>query len=110
MALTTKMDLRHAGGDHAPGEQLVLAAGAVGVEMGVKAARVEGLQPAIQGEILLPGVKVSAFTPRCFQHFSQPAVAPGQDGLQEAGVGVVPVVGDKRLRVAASYSVMLAYS
>ena len=94
MALTLQIVLRHAGGDHAPRQQLVLGPGAVGVEMRVKAGLVEGLQPAIQGEILLPGVKVSAFTPRCFQHLSHAAVAPGQDGLQEAGVGVVPVVGD----------------
>ena len=94
MALPQQVLLRDAGGDHAPRHQLVLRAGAVGVEMGVEAALVKGLQPTVQGEILLPGVKLCAFTPRCFQHLSHAAVAARQHRLQEAGVGVVPVVGD----------------
>ena len=63
MAFPLQVVLRYAGGDHAPREQLVLATGAVGVEMGVEATLIKGLQPTVQGEILLPGVKLCAFKP-----------------------------------------------
>ena len=62
--------------------------------MGIQSAFVKGLQPPLQREILLPGVKLCAFTPCGLQHFAHSPVAPSQHSLQKAGVRVVPVIGN----------------
>ena len=89
-----KVFLRDAAGDDAPGHDLVLFPLAVGVKMRVQATLGKGFQPAVQGKILLPGIKLSAFAPRGLQDLAHSSVASSQHSLQEAGVGVVPVIGN----------------
>ena len=86
------------GGDHgvdaAPGEYLVPGPLPVGVEVAVQAAGGQGVHPAMEVKILAPGVELGPVLPGVLQHVGQAAVAPGEDGLQIAGLGVMPVVGD----------------
>ena len=69
-----------------PTRGMVLFPGAVGVKMGIQPALVKGLQPAVQGEILLPGIQLGPLAPGGLQDLPHAPVPPGQDGLQEAGV------------------------
>ena len=94
LMLAPEVLLRHAARDHRPGHQLVLFALAVGVKVRVKTAFLEGLEPAVEGEILLPRGEVLALVPRRFDHPAKAPVAAGNDGLHIARVGIVPVVGD----------------
>ena len=98
--------LRHSQGFHphpilsfalplnAPGQNLLPGPLPAGVEFRLQAALGKGLQPAVQVEAVAPGVQLRPLAEGFFQNPSQPPVPPGQHGLQEAGVPVVPVVGD----------------
>ena len=85
---------RHAGGDHAPRQDLILAAAAVGVKMRVEAALFKGLHPAVQVKVILPRAERFALAPRRLDDAAQPAVAAGDDRFHEARRRGVPVVGD----------------
>ena len=84
----------NAAGDHAPRQNFILAAAAVGVKVRVKTALLKGLHPAVQIKIVLPRAERLTLAPRGLDDLAEPAVAAGDDCLHKARGRGVPVVRD----------------
>ena len=92
--LALQVRRRNTGGDHAPRQDLILAAAAVGVKMRVKSALFKGRHPAIQIKVILPRAERFTLAPCALDDLAEPAVAAGDDRFHEARGRRVPVVGD----------------
>ena len=80
--------------DVVPGQKLVLAEAAGGVELGIHAALFEGIDPGLVLEILVPAVQLCTILRSFLNDSAQPAVAPGKYCLQAAQIRAVVVIGD----------------
>ena len=76
-------------GQVVPGEELVTASGALGVEGWVEAGLLEGPVPAGGIEALVPPVEAGLVTPGGFDDRGQPAVTAGEDGFENGPLDVV---------------------
>src|SRR3712207_433320 len=82
-----------------PGQDLVLAALAGGVPVEVDAEGLElggrGGGPALVGEVLAPAVEPAALAPHPLDHPADPAVAAGEEALDDARLAVVVAQADR---------------
>ena len=80
--------------DHGPRHHLAAFTLTIGIESGINAALFKCLLPTGKREIIVPSIEMCALTPSSFLHLAKATVATGEDGLQEGGLAIVPVIGD----------------
>src|SRR3712207_9497292 len=82
-----------------PGQDLVLAAlaGRVPVEVDAEGRELGGRGggPALEGEVLAPAVEPAALAPHPLDHPADPAVAAGEEALDDARLAVVVAQPDR---------------
>ena len=100
--LTQQQALPHTHIHAAPGQHLILPALARGVKGRVEAAVLKCPHPALEAEIVAPGLHAPAGAPDGLDDVGYLPVAAREGRLDKAGVRVVPVVADVLRRDAAA--------